>query len=257
MRRRLKHAALNVLAAVPARDDADGVAVLCYHAVPSREGFREQMALLASSGREVLSLHHFQAWLRGEAELRRPGVLLTFDDCYLDQFENAVAVLEACDFSALFFAVSDRLGGRSDWWHEFTTEATRPLMDATQLRELHRHGFVVGCHSRSHARLTRLRAADLDREIRDAKRQLEELLGVAVTTYCYPYGEYDETVAAAVRDAGFDLAFTVRRGFVRRGEDPYRLSRLPILGEPRGLEFRSYLSGAMLRYWKLRRLVQR
>jgi len=85
-----------------------------------------------------------------------------------------------------------------------------------------------------------------------------------VNAFCYPYGAYDARVRKVVQEAGFDVAFTVDLGGVRRGDDPYLLKRVPVLGEPSIREFTAYLSGTLgvsgsiLLYWKLReRLLDR
>ena len=91
-----------------------------------------------------------------------------------------------------------------------------------------------------------------------SKLALEDALGQRVSAFCYPYGAYDARVRKVVQDAGFDVAFTVDLGGVKVGDDPYRLKRVPVLGEPRAAEFGVYLSGrflisgAVLLGWKLR-----
>ncbi|HEY2596254.1 MAG TPA: polysaccharide deacetylase family protein, partial [Chloroflexota bacterium] len=71
--------------------------------------------------------------------------------------------------------------------------------------------------------------ADAQRqEISDSRRQCELLTGRAPTSFAYPFGEYDETAVALVREAGFDRAVTVEPGVVTRGTDPLQLPRLGV-----------------------------
>ena len=51
-----------------------------------------------------------------------------------------------------------------------------------------------------------------------------------VNWFCYPSGHYDATVVAAVRAAGYKGSTTVVPGWAHRGDDPYRLQRLRVLG---------------------------
>jgi peptidoglycan/xylan/chitin deacetylase (PgdA/CDA1 family) len=78
------------------------------------------------------------------------------------------------------------------------------------------------------------------------------MLGKSVNAFCYPYGDYSSEVVDLVQKFGFEMAFTVDRGTVIPGADPFRLRRLTILGEPSRDEFHAYLTGAIMPYWRLR-----
>lgn len=244
------------LKAVSAPIKAGDVVVFCFHSVPSRKRFAEQMAALAAYGYPVLSMDEFGTWLSSAESFEKPGVLLTFDDGYLNQYENGVPVLQSFGFHAVFFVVSGYFGKHSGWKSEFGTThvSDLALMDRNHLIELANMGYTVGCHTHTHPFLTKLSRGEVETELEDSKRSLEDLLGQPVRAFCYPYGDYDRGVVAAVKRAGFHLAFTVKRGTVKSGDDPYLLKRLPVLGEPSQREFEAYLSGTILVYWKLRGL---
>ena len=241
--------AVRALTELGASFQAADVLVLCYHRIRSRERFHAQMTALAEHGYAVLPMGHFVEWLRGTKPLRPPAALLTFDGCYSDQLQNAVPVLQKCNFPATFFPVSFPL---SD------TSADISVLQRNELRELARLGFTIGCHSHSHPDLTLLSMAEIQREVGGSKRILEDALGQQVHAFCYPYGAYNARITSAVQEAGFDVAFTVDLGGVSLGDDPYQLKRVPVLGEPKSGEFAAYLSGTrgvsgtILLYWKLR-----
>lgn len=50
------------------------------------------------------------------------------------------------------------------------------------------------------------------REVRDSKHRLEDLLGVEITSFAYPYGGVDMRVRSAVAEAGYKVAFTIKSG---------------------------------------------
>lgn len=225
------------------------VLVLCYHAIRRRERFAAQMAVLADQGYSILSMDQLIEWITGGAPRHAPAALLTFDGRSPDQFANVVPVLQSFKFPATFFPVScylcDEVGDEL-------------VLRRHDLRDLAKLGYTIGCHTHTHRDLTVLSMAEVQHEVIGSKRILEDILGQPVHAFCYPYGAYNARIASVVREAGFDVAFTVDLGGVRPGDDPYQLKRVPVLGEPSAGEFTRYLSGRLgvsgtiLLYWKLR-----
>lgn len=70
--------------------------------VISTETFRRQMELLRERY-EVLSLAQAAAVLRGEADTKRPAVVITFDDGYRDVYEQAWPILRQLGLPATVF----------------------------------------------------------------------------------------------------------------------------------------------------------
>jgi len=106
-----------------------------------------------------------------------------------------------------------------------------------------------GGHTRSHPCLSRLPRAEAEAEIRGSKERLEEMLGVPVRHFAYPFGGpdsfTDETVEL-VRAAGFTSAVTTARGACRQGGSLYRLPRILCDGSVGGSVVAARLSGLWL-----------
>jgi peptidoglycan/xylan/chitin deacetylase (PgdA/CDA1 family) len=75
-------------------------------------------------------------------------------------------------------------------------------MGVPELRDLLKRGWGVGTHSWSH---TYLNLANLDRELTGSKHVLEDAIGVPVTVYCSPGGNFNmsEEILAQCRVDGF------------------------------------------------------
>ena len=159
-------------------------------------------------------------WLKRMAGRR---VILTFDDAYEDFIRNAFPVLDRLGLKATVFVVVDRIG-RTNEWDQAAGFKSKPLLTLEQIRELHRHGVHFGSHSLTHARLTDLSDSDLEREVSDSKRKLEDLLGSEVTCFAYPWGMADMRVRSAVARAGYKVALTAQEG-LNWSEDPLSLKR--------------------------------
>ncbi len=113
-----------------------------------------------------------------------------------------------------------------------SADGFRPMRPA-QVAELARGGHEIGGHSVSHPILPQLETARLDAELRGCRRDLETMIGETVTSFCYPNGDEDPRVAAAVQAAGFELACTTRAGLNRRNADPMRIRRFELPGGER------------------------
>jgi peptidoglycan/xylan/chitin deacetylase (PgdA/CDA1 family) len=69
--------------------------------------------------------------------------------------------------------------------------------------------FEIGSHSINHAFLPTLEPEALAQEISGSRTALEKRLGKTVSSFSYPYGAHDTSVVAAVRDAGYQRAFSI------------------------------------------------
>ncbi|HEY8966644.1 MAG TPA: polysaccharide deacetylase family protein [Candidatus Methylacidiphilales bacterium] len=105
----------------------------------------------------------------------------------------------------------------------------RRTMTAVELLALSKNPlFTVGAHTVTHPRLGSLPVEAQRAEIEGGKRDLEALLGRAVGTIAYPYGDPASVGADAprlAREAGLSLGFAASGGYVRPGADPFLLPR--------------------------------
>lgn len=104
------------------------------------------------------------------------------------------------------------------------------LMSWHHVRELARRGHEIGSHSLSHASLPLLDDEELYWETSGSRTRLEAEIGSPCVSFCYPSGDCDDRVAAAVRRAGYERAVTTRWGCNAPGADPVLLSRCDIQG---------------------------
>jgi peptidoglycan/xylan/chitin deacetylase (PgdA/CDA1 family) len=219
------------------------VLVLMYHRVDvalnrweakycvSPRQFEKHIAALAAAGYKACSLNAFMAWMNGQTELADNAFLLTFDDGYQGLSEHVAPVLAKLDWPVTVFLVSGLIG-QSDIWcqSQNPAEKTYPLLTASQIRKLSHRGFTFQSHTRSHADLTALADDALAAELSSSKQSLEALLERPVDYLAYPYGRHNDHVVEMTRAAGYAAAFSVRPGFNRRGQDPFRIRRLDVFG---------------------------
>jgi len=185
--------------------------------------FRFQMWYLKTAGFRVVSLRDVLSFIEGGRSGERL-VALTFDDGYQDFYDNAFPVLRSYHFPSTVFLVSDLIG-RENSWEEDPSMGRRRLLDWDAIHAIKTEGVVLGSHSRTHPFLGRLSPDALRAEISGSKSRLEAELQLPVDFFCYPYGDYGPGTVGMVKEAGYTLAVTTKRGLVHEGSDPYEIRR--------------------------------
>lgn len=193
--------------------------ILCYHSVDPRwespmavtpETFAAHAAWLRRH-RQVLDLRDAVPRLDATGRLPRGTAALTFDDGYAELHEHLLPVLLRERLPATVFLVAQTLapGGRPVDWVD--TPGTEPLRTLTldQVLEMQDAGVAFESHSWAHTDLTTLSEEACERDLRDSRELLSDLLGRHVTQLAYPRGRHNPTVRRAARDAGYDHAFAL------------------------------------------------
>jgi peptidoglycan/xylan/chitin deacetylase (PgdA/CDA1 family) len=214
------------------------VAVLAYHDVREEAvdpvtarfavrpaALHRQLAVLQRLGYRFVGLDAVIDGLAGRCPLPARAILLTFDDGYVSLRDQVAPILRRWRAPAVAFVVTRRLGDTNAWDRELGASERR-LLDGGQLKALAADGIEVAAHSRTHRDLSELSGGELEDEVLGSVGDLESAGLPRPRAFAYPYGASSPAAVDAVRRAGCAVAFTVERGVVRRGDDPYLLPRL-------------------------------
>ena len=125
---------------------AQEVPVFMFHSVQLGL-FERQLTYLKRNGYRTLTMGQFMGFLRGDAPLEGPSVLLTFDDGHKSWFEAAYPLLRACGFCAAGFLVSGRIKDEPDagpWlsWPEILEMQQSGVMTFESHTSRHEQVFV-------------------------------------------------------------------------------------------------------------------
>ena len=185
--------------------------------------FTSQLAELRNEGfnSSDLDFASVVSPLSGET---RP-VVITFDDGFQSVLEHGLAPLREYQFQAIQFIVADRIGERNEWDLD-AGEIAEPLMDQQQIREWLAAGHQIGSHSLTHPFMTRISPERAREEITASKKKLEDLFGMEVRHFCYPYGDWNPAVRDLVQSAGYQTACTTEFGVNTPGDSPFSLKRI-------------------------------
>jgi peptidoglycan/xylan/chitin deacetylase (PgdA/CDA1 family) len=156
---------------------------------------------------------------------------ITFDDGYLDNFENAAPELESRGLPATFFIATGMIGTATQPWWDQEYGVNARWMSWDQVRSLHQRGFEIGAHTINHVDLGVADAALAAAEIRGSRERLQAELDAPISMFAYPYGRREqitEANRALVREADLECCFSCYGGVVEAGANLYRLERTPI-----------------------------
>ena len=183
--------------------------------------FRRQLGEWRDAGMKPGSLAE-----AGTADGNPQGrVVLTFDDGFENVLRHGLAPLREHRFRAIQFLVADLLG-KTNEWEQREGEATERLMEPSQVREWMAAGHEIGAHTCTHPHLTHIPLAQAREEITASRRKLEDLFGVPVQHFCYPYGDWNPAVRDLVAGAGYLTACTTETGVNGATADRLALRRL-------------------------------
>jgi peptidoglycan/xylan/chitin deacetylase (PgdA/CDA1 family) len=116
-----------------------------------------------------------------------------------------------------------------------------------------------GSHTQTHQILTLCETdAEISRELRGSRRAIEAALGKCCDVFAYPNGNWSPQTQRLLKEAGFRLAFTTRRGAWAASSDKLAIPRINV-SESNVIGLAGRFSPAMFEYttfWKTWRAMR-
>lgn len=208
------------------------MSILAYHAVdPDWSSslslhpatFAQHVAWLARH-RDLQGLDVALTRVRRSGSLPAGITAITFDDGFASVYEHAYPILRRIGIPATVFVVGRTLAGdgRVDWVDHAPSPALQTL-SPEQILEMREAGVTFGSHGFSHRDLTALDDSELERDLRDSRETLEDLLHERVTTIAYPRARSDERVRRFARLSGYRYGLAV--SLPRQTSGPMEIGR--------------------------------
>lgn len=209
----------------------------------TRADFEKQLAVLKRHSFTPITFSDFLS-----RRLPQKPIILTFDDGYADHYHIAFPLLKKYGLKAVIYILGNR-NITSNCWDVPLGEPEVPLLKPEQIREMAESGLVdFGGHSMDHRNLIALSTTEMEREIVDSKKSIEEMIGQPVASFAYPYGSYNGKVKECTAAAGYIFGVASDRGPARFGADLFAIRRIPIFPHTSYWQFRKKTSGYYLRY---------
>lgn len=165
--------------------------ILMYHAViPDDEKGQDFYCIPVSKFRQQIK--YLSTVYKTESGT---NVVATFDDGDITNYSLVYPILKEFGFLAYFFIIGSKVG-------------TKGYMNWQQIKELMDSGMIIGSHGMSHRILTPLKDEELDSEIEDSKKILEENLKSSIEYFSVPRGFYNKKIIEKAKACGYKAAFT-------------------------------------------------
>jgi peptidoglycan/xylan/chitin deacetylase (PgdA/CDA1 family) len=220
-----------------------GIWILMYHRINdtltpsdlviSTKEFRKQMWYLRKYC-NVISLQDVYDIYVGKKEMkrsRRPQVVITIDDGYRDNYQNAYPILSKFGLPATIFLVTGFIGTDKKL-PRYQNMPSPDMLNWDEVRTMN-NGYIKFCpHTESHSHLPELGYLEQIKEVKNSMDALVKNLSAERESFIfsYTYGEYNKVTLDVLRELGMKLSVTANRGINTLKDAPLELQRIGVDG---------------------------
>ncbi|WP_176891623.1 polysaccharide deacetylase family protein [Fusobacterium varium] len=154
-------------------------------------------------------------------------IIITVDDGYKNNYEIMYPLLKKYNMKAVIYLVS---GFKYNVWdvEEFGEEKLY-LLNENEIKEMKNSKLIeFGGHTLTHPNLQKLNYEEIEKEIVENKKNLEEKYGINLISFAYPYGKLTEEVKEVVKNSGYKFAVSTCTGLGKIENDLYEIRRTAI-----------------------------
>ncbi len=186
-------------------------------------------------------------------------ICLTFDDGFADNHAVIFPLLAERGIRATFFVCSGFVNRRVNISARFVNYRGLSSMRWEQVRELAAAGMEIGCHTLTHPILAALSADEQEREMVDAKHEIENQVGKAVVSLAIPFGRRGTYTAETLDIAACHFKACCTTRFSTNPAQLARYRGMAVLDrvEPRPTHSERHIRAQVRGRWDSMRWIQR
>jgi len=208
---------------------ARSVPVLLYHhllpaaehdgtngAIVSVEDFQQQMDFLFKNGYHTVTLADLYLFIQGKKNLPERSVVITFDDGYRSNYDYAVPILRQYRFRAVQFPITSHIENYHPWLPHMGWGL---MAAAADVFEYHSHSHALHFYKGVRAAILVTPEEQLRKDLSHSRELLD------CFAFAYPFGVWSREAIRILKETGYKMAFTIRRGNVAPGDNLFLLQR--------------------------------
>lgn len=231
-----------MLLAVPVITNASSAVILQYHHVSDStpaitsvtpDVFKQHLDYLEKNNFNVLPLTEATEALQNGKSLPEKSVVITFDDAYLNIYENAFPLLKEKGWPFTIFVATapvDKNYGKFLNWK--------------QIQEMTRHGATIANHTINHNHSVERLAGETETQwtqrfiddLEATEQRIKDKTGQSVKHFAWTFGETTPELRQAIREMGY-AGLGQQSGAAGKHSDFTRLPRYPMAGNYGGSDF--------------------
>lgn len=218
------------------------IPILMYHKIPNEElksqhkifvtseKFKKHLQFFKSQGFKTLTFSELKKFKSGQKDFQlfpKKPLVLTFDDGYKDNLDNASPLLTEFGFKAQLFLLANPNISSNHWDHS-ETEKVHDIVAGSDRLKWKDSAFEIGSHGFSHEKITEMSETESRYELSESKRNLEKEFQTEIPVFAFTYGDTSEASARWAFEEGYDYAVNTDSGGFFLEENPYQIFRVNI-----------------------------
>ncbi|MEK4128682.1 polysaccharide deacetylase family protein [Solibacillus sp. FSL W8-0474] len=231
--------------------NATYIPILMYHSFdekPSLPGinttpklFKEHLTLLKNNGWTTITTDQLVMFLQGDIDLPENSFMITIDDGYESVYDNAFPILKELNMNATLFVITshiesgERFHSRMSNWRQLKEMSASGYIEiGNHTHDLHWRGngntkgfeaMITNMTKQGKKISNTTRENIIVNDLTLAHKLITKNIGKEPKTFAYPYGSFDEVSERAVREAGYEISFSIIEDMNYPGENSERIKR--------------------------------
>jgi len=174
--------------------------------------FENQIVTLKNAGYKFIKPNQIDEFYNDTSNQK--FVVLSFDDGYESFFTQTYPILKKHQVPAVNYLISGFTGNLNH-------------MKYGQIQTLVSDNLVeIGSHTLNHSDLTSLTPEQAKYQIQESKNYFEKNFNITITSFCYPYGFYNNSLFPFLEEAGYKTAVTTKQGVFYSNEFKFEIRRI-------------------------------
>lgn len=179
-----------------------------HNTIVLKSEFKKQMNYLKQQGYITLTAAEFQLFMDNKLEIPKKSILITFDDGFKNNYEEAYPILKENGFTAINFIITGHISEKQQKYDPqaiqyFSESDIKKSCDVFDFQS-HTYDF----HQRNDNDIAYLISKE-ENSIYDDMKISYHQLNKKTKLMSYPYGEYDSETISAIKRLDTSMAFTV------------------------------------------------
>lgn len=230
--------------------------ILMYHSVGDQniklsvelKSFEKQLNYLKLKRFNLIKLSELIKKIINQQDISN-CVVLTFDDGYLSQYQQAFPLLKKYQIPATIFLITGLMGKD----YKNSRGEMFPMLKLEQIKEMAVSNLVEFMpHTRHHSKLTEINPLQLNEELAGSREDLKNLLNHDLAILAYPKGLFSQTIIDYLKKNNWQGAVTIQPGLIDQQADPFTLKRNAVDVDTSFVVFKGLVAKTINYYQKLK-----